>query len=222
MRRTATVLAVLLLIGLMGCGEQRTFNLRGRTDPIIFPNGAIFNTASGDQAGSLAEIMVESHNMQMQEMEEMREENRQTAQQALRLLEELSKNQGAGEITLFFPTGSAALGRNSMEYQRLVRFVDYISRESRGRLVHFVMIGSASTTGSQRANERLSMRRANVPVDVIDKYLVNVPHQYYKINGVGDMYSPENVSWKVHQRYQNVRIIAAFGEEDFGKYGDRL
>ena len=127
----------------------------------------------------------------------------------------MPRNQGSGEITLFFNTGSSTIRRGSLEYERLIRFVDYLSRESRGRKLHFMLVGSASATGSRKVNERLSMARAKSPMDVIDKYLVNIPHEYYTINGVGDMYSPRGVSGKVHGRYQNVRIIAAFDEEDF-------
>jgi hypothetical protein len=49
---------------------------------------------------------------------------------------------------LVFPTGSAELRQRSEQGERLIRFLDYISRDNRGREVLFVLIGSASATGS--------------------------------------------------------------------------
>ena len=48
------------------------------------------------------------------------------------------------------------------------------------------------------------------PEPIIDQYLVNVPHQFYKVYGLGDLYAPKNVTLQVDQRYQNVRIIAVY------------
>jgi hypothetical protein len=39
---------------------------------------------------------------------------------------------------------------------------------------------------------------------------VNVPHKYYKVYGLGDIYSPKGATLTVDQRYQNVRIIAVY------------
>jgi hypothetical protein len=88
--------------------------------------------------------------------------------------------------------------------------MDYLSRESRGRKVLFVNIGSASATGNQRVNRKLAQARSEFPRQAIDKYLVNVPHEYYKVYGVGDLYSPKNASGKEHLRYQNNRLIAVY------------
>jgi outer membrane protein OmpA-like peptidoglycan-associated protein len=180
---------------------------------ITFPNGTIFGGASGNQASSLAQIMVEANNNNMRDYEELQgtaSKNLQTSQQALGILEQLSQQQGTGEITLFFPTGSAALPSSGLQYDRLVNFLDYISRNSRGREVIFVLIGSASATGGLSINEKLSRERSQAPEPIIDQYLVNVPHRYYKVYGLGDIYSPKNVTLQQDQRYQNVRIIAVY------------
>jgi outer membrane protein OmpA-like peptidoglycan-associated protein len=134
----------------------------------------------------------------------------QTSQKAVQMLDQLSAQQGTGQITLFFPAGAATISQGSLEYQRLVNFLDYLSRQSRGRKVHFVLIGSASATGNQHINERLSKERADAPVPIIDQFLVNVPHDFYKVTGLGDTYSPKDVSLQADQRYQNVRIIAVY------------
>jgi outer membrane protein OmpA-like peptidoglycan-associated protein len=205
---------------------------------ITFPNGTMFGGASGRQASSLAQIMVDSNNNNMKEYEELQKlssknlqstqdvlhtlqqvsqrqdalsgKNLQTSQHALQILEHLSQQQGTGEITLFFATGSAALPQRGLQYQRLINFVDYLSRMSRGRKIVFVMIGSASATGSMSVNQRLSQERAQAPEPIINQYLVNVPHQFFKVHGIGDVYSPKNVSLPQELRYQNVRIIAVY------------
>ena len=77
-----------------------------------FPNGTMFGGASGSQASTLAQLVVDSNNNNMKDYEQLQgtsSKNLQTSQQALRMLEHLSEQQGTGEITLFFPTGSAAL-----------------------------------------------------------------------------------------------------------------
>jgi outer membrane protein OmpA-like peptidoglycan-associated protein len=180
---------------------------------VTFPNGTTFGGASGRQASELAQIIAESNNNNMQDYQRLQgaeSKNLQTSQQALQLLEQLSNEQGSGQITLFFPTGSAELRKGSEQYERLVRFLDYLSRESRGRELLFVMIGSASATGNQQLNERLSQERSAASEPIIDQYLVNNPHKYYKVYGLGDTYSPKNVPMSQEQRYQNVRIIAVY------------
>jgi outer membrane protein OmpA-like peptidoglycan-associated protein len=180
---------------------------------IMFPNGTVFGGASGSQASTLAQLVVESNNNNMKDYEQLQgtaSKNLQTSQQALQMLEHLSDQQGTGQITLFFPTGSAALPASGLQYQRLINFLDYLSRNSRGRKILLVMIGSASATGSLSINEKLSRERSQAPEPIIDQYLVNVPHQFYKVYGLGDLYSPKNVSLQEDQRYQNVRIIAVY------------
>jgi hypothetical protein len=79
-----------------------------------------------------------------------------------------------------------------------------------GRKILFVIIGSASATGSMGVKQKLSRERSEAPEPIIDQYLVNVPHQFYKVYGLGDMYAPKHVSLQEDQRYQNVRIIAVY------------
>ena len=203
---------------LVGCtGQSQQFSMQQPNDRppqmITFPNGTIFGGASGNQASSLAQIMVEANNNNMRDYEELQgteSKNLQTSQQALGILEQMSQQQGTGQITLFFPTGSASLPSSGLQYDRLVNFLDYLSRNSRGRQIIFVMIGSASATGGLGINEKLSRERSQAPEPIIDQYLVNVPHQYFKVYGLGDIYSPKNVTLQEDQRYQNVRIIAVY------------
>jgi len=203
---------------LAGCaGQPQQYSMQQpdeqRPQSVTFPNGTVFGGASRQQASSLAQLIVDSNNNNMKDYEQLEgtaSKNLQTSQHALQMLEHLSQQQGTGEITLFFATGSGALPSSGLQYQRLINFVDYLSRMSRGRKVLFVMIGSASTTGSMSVNQRLSQERAQAPEPVMDQYLVNVPHQFFKVHGIGDMYSPKNVTLQEDQRYQNVRIIAVY------------
>lgn len=194
---------------------------------IVFPNGTVFGGASGRQASTLAQIMVDSNNNNMKEFAALQkaagenrelsqatldtsEKNLATSKEALELLENLMKQQGTGDMTLFFPTGSSAIKEDSETYTRLVRYLDYISVKAQGRKVLFILIGSASSTGTQAINERLSRERAEAPVPIMDHYLVNAPHEYYKVYGLGDFYAPKGVNAAEHERYQSVRVIAVY------------
>ncbi|HEX8948639.1 MAG TPA: hypothetical protein VF790_06740 [Dissulfurispiraceae bacterium] len=146
----------------------------------------------------------------LQQLTEAVSKNPETMEKMLQMVEQLSKRQGTGEITLFFPNGSSRVHRRSIEYKRLIDFVDYLVRENRGRKLLLVSIGSSSATGDKKFNYRLAKNRAEFPIDVIDKYLVNTPHEFFKVYGTGDIYSPENVKPKEHQRYQYARLIAIY------------
>lgn len=229
-----SVFLLLIISFLAGCaGETKQLYMKdtaGASKEIVFPNGTILGGASKEQATALATIFVDSHNMAMQEFDELKkmskkslasqetimasqQKNLETAQKALQMIEQLSKNQGTGEITIFFPVGSSELKKGSHEFERLVNFADYLARESKGRKVLLISIGSASAFGNKKLNEKLSKKRSDVPVDVLDKYLINVPHQFFKVYGTGDIYSPKNVAMKEHQRYQHTRVIAFYETE---------
>ena len=150
----------------------------------------------------------DAENGRLDRLQSAENKDYQTAQQALTKLEQLSNLQGTGQITLFFKTGSAEI--DQFQYQRLVSFLDYLSCESRGRTVILVSIGSASAIGSPQINKKLSIERSDSPLSVINQYLVNVPHNFYKVTGIGDMYAPKNASLQVEHRYQSVRIIAVY------------
>lgn len=190
----------------------------GQQQQMTMPKSTWTGAASGTQADALAKEIQQSNNNTMQQFDQVEgnmsklqtTENKdlQTSQQALAKLEQLSNQQGSGQITLFFKTGSAEL--DQFQFQRLVNFLDYLSRESRGRTVILVSIGSASAIGSPQINKKLSMERSEAPLPIINQYLVDVPHKFYKVTGIGDLYAPKNASLQVEHRYQSVRIIAAY------------
>ncbi len=210
----------ILLMG--GCGTvEEMFPMKGpegQEKQVTMPKSTWTGAASGEQANALAKTVVEANNNTMKKFDEVNgrldklqetaSQDLQTSQQALAKLEQMSNQQGTGEMTLFFRTGSSKL--DQMEYQRLVRFLDYLSVKSHGRKIILLSIGSASATGNPKMNKKLSRARSEAPLPVIKQYLVNVPHEFYKVTGIGDMYSPKNASSDVHKRYQNVRVIAAY------------
>jgi hypothetical protein len=253
------VVGMIMLLFLFGCGgEVKQLQMRDTaispSEPskgmkvVEFPKGTWTGGASKDQASTLAQIFVDSHNMAMAEFSklqdsqetlkgstqrleeaaqqlketnrqilEMAQEHQKTAQTTLQKIEDLSRNQGTGEITLFYPVGVSKLKTNSVEYDRLVRFADFLARESKGRKILFISLGSASAFGPQKVNNKLAKERAGFPQELIDKYLVNTPHEYYKVYGTGDLYSPKGVSKKEHARYQHTRLIALYDVDQVPK-----
>ncbi len=237
--------AVFIFFFVLGCaGEVKQLHMKdteGQTKTVEFPKGTFTGAASKEQASTLAQIFVDSHNMAMGELVQIKgnteaikqatqridesikkledssrmiletcKNNLETSQKTFQLLEQLSKRHGTGEITLFYPVGSSQIQMRSLEYQRLVNFSDFLSRESRGRKVLLISIGSASAFGDKKTNQVLAKKRSETPIDIIDQYLINIPHQFFKVYGIGDVYSPKNVTIKEHQRYQHVRIIAFY------------
>ena len=226
------VVGMIIFLFLFGCGgEVKQLQIRDTgispSEPskgmkvVEFPKGTWTGGASKEQASTLAQIFVDSHNMAMAEFSklqdsqesmkasqevlkgsaqrleettqqlketnrqilEMAQEHQKTAQTTLQKIEDLSRNQGTGEITLFYPTGVSKLKMNSVEYDRLVRFVDFLSRESKGRKILFISLGSASAFGPQKVNRKLAKERAGFPQEPIDKYLVNTPQNIIKFTG---------------------------------------
>ncbi len=145
---------------------------------------------------------------QLDEVQVSQKDSLRTAQQTLEKLELISKIQGSGQITLFFKRGSAALDR--FQYQRLVNFLDYLSRESRGREVILVSIGSASATGRDKINRKLSVKRSEAPLSLIKQYLVNTQYKLYEVAGIGNQQAPKNAGGQVNKSHQSVRIIAVY------------
>lgn len=144
----------------------------------------------------------------------------ETAKRSLQIIEEMASLQGTGEITIFFPNSSANLEKASLEHDRLVRFADFLSRESRGRKIIFLSIGSSSAFGNQKVNLDLAKKRSEVPLDILDKYLINIPHEFHKVFGTGDLHSPKDVKMKEHQRHQHTRVIAVFDKDQASKIND--
>jgi len=237
MKRTLTAVAVaVLLAGCAGQPQTYTLDTGSGSEPVsqavTVPKGTITGAASVDDANALAKEIADSNNAAMAQFRRMggqmsslqgqmsdlqstqkdlqSTENKELAasQAALEKLERLAAEQGTGSITLFFAEGSARL--DQFQFDRLVNFIDYLARESRGRKVILVSIGSASAVGSAAVNQRLSVQRSEAPLPVVDQYLVDIPHQFYNVIALGDMYAPKQAPMQVEKRYQNVRIIAAY------------
>jgi hypothetical protein len=187
------ILVLMCVVLLGGCAtQQETVQMRGpggQQEQTTMPKSTWTGAASGTQADALAQEIVQANNNTMKQFDQV-------------------EGQGTGQVTLFFKTGSAQLDK--FQTQRLIEFLDYLGRESRGRTVILLSIGGASATGSHQGNKKLSIERSQAPMSIIEQYLINVPHKFYKVTGIGDMYAPKGGSMKVEERYQNVRIVAAY------------
>ena len=216
-RRDLIVVAASTLLLAACAGQPQTYQMNSGQS-VTMPKGTVTGAASVGDANALAQMVANSNTNAMQQFDKLggdmnrmqASENQelQNSQAALTKLEQLSDQQGSGQITLFFAEGSAQL--NNEQQQRLIRFLDYISRESAGRTVVMVSIGSASAVGPASVNRQLSIQRSQSPLQIINQYLVNTPHEFYKVSSVGDMYAPRDASAQVDERYQNVRIVAAY------------
>lgn len=219
-KSAVAVIAVATAGALAGCaGQPQTYDLQGGQS-VTVPKGTMLGGASAGQTTALAQEIADSNNNAMTQfgkVENTQNKELQTSQAALAKLEQISAEQGTGQITLFFAEGSATL--DQFQYQRLVSFLDRIQFESRGRKVILVSIGSASAVGSATVNQKLSVERSQAPLPIVSQYLVNTPHQFFKVSAVGDMYAPKNAPMSVEKRYQSVRIIAAYDAAQVGKLG---
>jgi outer membrane protein OmpA-like peptidoglycan-associated protein len=223
-----TLAAATVAVLLAGCaGQPKTYTLDTieGSETVTMPKGTMTGAASVDNANALAKEIADSNNAlmaqfnrqggqistlqrQMSDLQSTENKELAASEAALEKLERLAAQQGTGSITLFFDTGSSRL--DQFQYERLVSFLDYLARESRARQVILVSIGGASAVGTATVNHRLSVQRSEAPLPVVDKYLVDIPHQFYKVTALGDMYAPKNAPMEIGKRYQSVRIIAAY------------
>ncbi len=215
------ICALLLVAG--GCAGQKT-ELKltqpdGSSKNYTLPEGTLTGHSSTEQASTLGQVLADSHNVQMAtQKDETRmvldaiKQDFEIDHKTIIKLEEMSRKYGSGEITIFFPVGSGKIPAGEMN--RLVSFTDYLSKKSMGRKVHLVMIGSASKTGKSDKNQQIALKRAEAPINVIDKYLVNIPHEYYKVYSLGDTHSPQITNKSLNNNYQHTRIIAFYDMKD--------
>ena len=215
----------------------------GPSQTVTVPKSTMTGAASGAQADALAKAEVQSSNLAQQQFAKVEAQQAaqaklttqtltdldkmsgqlatiqstdhkdyQQVEKTLQQLSTIANLQGTGQVTLFFKTGSAEL--EQFQQNRLITFLDYLSRDSRGRTVTLVTIGSASAIGNAEINKKLSLERANAAQPLIQQYLVNTPHKVYKVAGVGDMFAPKGASTQVEDRYQSVRVIAVYNTSD--------
>lgn len=217
----ALICSLLLVAG--GCAGQPT-ELKltqpdGTSKNYTLPEGTLTGHSSTEQASTLGQVLADSHNAQMAVTKndtkiilDAIKQDFEVDHKTIVKLEEMSRKQGSGEITIFFPSGSSNISAGEMK--RLVGFTDYISKKSMGRKVYFIMIGSSSKTGKSDKNKKLALKRAEAPLSVIDKYLVNIPHEYYRVYSLGDTHSPKVSKKSINNNYQHTRIIAFYDMMD--------
>jgi hypothetical protein len=236
-------LFLVAILCLSGCAEFTQEYPLTPDDKLILPSVNAIGTPTEASISQIADMLVVALNKSRAETERKEKENQKgkestqtdSVNQALQSFVDISKKQGAGEITLFFPKGSDSLEFAYTERDRLVQFLDFLARESHGRKILLLSIGSASVadTPSNKyqvynirekkavpkksvANKiQLSVARAKAPLGIIEKYLVNVPHQTYDAYGIGEHKGPDKIlDLEEQEKYQHVRIIAAFEKAD--------
>ena len=226
LKTIAVLIAVLIWAPLpLGAESPPELSRQAIDKAIGMPEGTLLGHASEEQAQRLASLLCQYHALTMEALQGMEAANatseiaqisnklRTTTQRILGIIEETSKSQGSGEITLFFQSGQDRFSLQGPEGRRLVHFMDYLARENRGRTLFFISIGKASTPGSKEENLALSQRRANFPKAIIDHYLVNTPHAFYEISGVGEA-APTNGKTPVpHAQDRHTRLIAFYGKK---------
>ncbi len=183
--------------------------LQGSLDSVESSTRKLEADVRDTQEKVLAKVETTSGRLE-QRLSEIGSKGEENDRHLLAEMEKQARNQGSGEITIFFGAGQAAIPTGSLEHNRLVNFLDYLARDAAGRKVLFVAVGSASAFGSAKVNEDLARKRSETPRPVIARYLVNTPYEFYKTYGTGDTLSPKGVSMEEHQRYQSVRLIAVF------------
>jgi len=218
------LLAILLAPVFLWAESHPSPSERDLLEQIGMPEGTFWGHASEAQARKLATLLCRHHDSAMEQLAQLngaREapatkrlilENLAVAERILGLFEKTAKRQGSGEMTLFYETGADTFAETSLQHRRLVRFLDYLARESQGRALLFISIGRASTPGSKKENLALSARRAHFPRRFIEHYLVNTPHGFYEIYGTGEGQSPESDSRDIHRRHQHTRLIAFYAK----------
>lgn len=210
MRRSIAPLLMLVVCALLlGCEPKPQVVITPISPEVFeFPNGATLPADVPDRAGALGQIAVTAHERHMAGGPNMAA-NRETVEIAMDRFYEISQAQGAGEVTLYFDTGSAIL--KPSERAKLETFLSRVNAESYGRTIHLLLIGSASAIGPRMLNTQLSQRRTEAPLPTIQQILSGTTYATHPISALGDMYSPRNVAYDVHRRYQYVQVIAAYG-----------
>ena len=225
--KTVAVLIAILLYAPLPLGSEPPPELSRQAieEAIGMPEGTLLGHASEEQAQRLATLLCQYHARTMEALEEMETANptlaiartsaklRATTERILSIIEQTSKSQGSGEITLFFESGQDNFSLQGPEGRRLIHFMDYLARENRDRTLFFISIGKASSPGSRKDNLALSQRRANFPKAIIDHYLINTPHAFYDIIGMGEPESTEGNAPEIHARHQHTRLIAFYGKK---------
>ena len=212
-----------LILGFVGTSMSST------TKSIYLPNGRIISDPSDMHVSELAHLMVESCDMatyalreylkqgnskngkESQVLLKMYKKNELTAQKVFGMLRLKSHEAGPGYINILFPEGKGVLFHNSYEYQRLTRFLDYVSRESHGRKVVLVLVGTAPASLAESSNGSgvLARRRVEASIKIIDRYLANIPHVFFKAYCTGDIYNQSTYMDETIGT-QNVYVVAVY------------
>ena len=118
------IIAAGIAVMLGGCaGQPQSYYMDqsdGRSQAVTFPNGTMFGGASGRQASSLAQIMVDSNNNNMKDYEALQatsSKNLQSTQEALQMLQRQD----------------ATSSKNLQTSQHALQVLEHLSQQQIGR-----------------------------------------------------------------------------------------
>jgi len=207
------VVSVLTLAGGVTCHANQAVSL---------PDGTEISNLSDMRVSELANLMKDSCDRAMEVLKEQAAQgspetstgsymtHMKTARKIIELLQKRSQSIGPGYITVQFPKGSSQLFSNSFELERLKVFLRYISKDSHGRKVDFILVGTEpfQMSGSKIGMGILAKKRVESIIQIVNRNLANIPHKFYKAYCSGDILNLNHE--KKGEPSHNVYVVAIY------------
>lgn len=203
---------LLLIFLLTGCASGVNQTPLTKENVVVIPSSKAFGASKKLTINELSSLLVNEIAPVFKEQLELQlEDQLEESQRMLKILLRASRKKAVesmDEITLFFDKGASSLGYNGPN--RLIGFIDHMVRKSEGRKIFFVCIGHSSEIRGKKNDIVLAIDRAKAPVRVIEKYLVNVPHEIVSTFAVEPR---AKITVGNADKYQNVQVVAGFTRE---------
>ncbi len=202
----------------------------GANRAVHLPDGTGISNISDMSVLELANLMADSCDRAMAMLKEQGRQGlsrmsresymaqMKTARKIFGLIQKRSQAIGPGYITVQFPKGTGQLFSNSFELERLKVFLRYISKDSHGRKVDFILVGTEplQISGSKIGVGILAKKRVESIVQIINRNLANIPHRFCKAYCNGDILDLTND--KEGEPSHNVYVVAVYNGT-MGRYG---
>ena len=166
-------------------------------------NGEIIQNFSRKSVAELAHLLTKYSNLAKITMEKLRQEvkisgsepqnllesykmNAARVQYILTTLKRKSQEEGPGFINIYFSQGqSGDPSRNSFEYRRVLRFLNYVTKRNRspGQRIIIMLLGTMpelTEKGIPKKFEELAEKRVADTVRMIRRNLLNVSYEFFQ------------------------------------------
>jgi len=173
------------------------------TDAFPRVNGEIIQNISRKSVPELAHLLTKYSNLAKIIMEKLRQEvkisgsesqnllesykmNAARVQYILTTLKRKSQEEGPGFINIYFSQGqSGDPSRNSFEYRRVLRFLNYVTKRNRspGQRIIIMLLGTMpelTEKGIPKKFEELAEKRVADTVRMIRRNLLNVSYEFFQ------------------------------------------